>query len=501
MASNWAPPRPWIWRWTADKEVIAVFEQAGDGPPFVALETFVEPRDSGTVAGGGAYLQGTVATLTATPAEGVDFAGWSGHINGTVNPGTVTMDGHKIVYAFFGDTKLDTDGDGLSDVYEKSIGTLTDDPDTDGDSLSDGREVNELGSSPLLEDTDEDGSSDKDEAFHGTGLTDPNDFPFMEREALALYSTFRGKPTDSSPNKKHGAGNNVSAKKGRNGFGRNAYYYNGNDASVTFPYKGVSGAAARAFSIWVKATDAEPGAALFVTGKGADEFSLQIAEDGSGAAQVVAGAVTMTGSTSLLDGSWHQVMVSLGNGGTIGDIGLYVDGTDETPDVGGQASTAIDTKGSGVSLGARGSKDYYKGYIDDVRFYERELHSSEAMKLFKLEEPKAPEEPDTLKPTFSTHPGHVTVALGDAATLTAAVNGKPDPALQWQKLDGRKWVDVKGATEATLTFGQHHRRGCDILPPAGLQQRGRNRQQDRQTVRLGQACIHQDTNRCRLPHG
>ena len=130
---------------------------------------------------------------------------------------------------------------------------------------------------------------------------------------------------------------------------------------MTFPYKGVSGAAARAFSIWVKSTEAEPGAALFVTGKGADEFSLQIAEDGSGAAQVVAGAVTLTGSTSLLDGMWHQVMVSLGNGGTVGDIGLYVDGADETPDVGAQTSTVIDTKGNDISLGARGNKDYFKG--------------------------------------------------------------------------------------------------------------------------------------------
>ena len=71
------------------------------------------------------------------------------------------------------------------------------------------------------------------------------------------------------------------------------------------PLQGVSGAA-RAFSIWVKATDAEPGAALFVTGKEPMSFPCRSPR----MKLKLAGAVTLTGSTSLLDGMWHQVMVS-----------------------------------------------------------------------------------------------------------------------------------------------------------------------------------------------
>ena len=46
------------------------------------------------------------------------------------------MDGHKKVTAFFGDVVKDTDEDGLSDLYEKSIGTDPDNKDTDEDGLT-----------------------------------------------------------------------------------------------------------------------------------------------------------------------------------------------------------------------------------------------------------------------------------------------------------------------------------------------------------------------------
>jgi uncharacterized repeat protein (TIGR02543 family) len=47
------------------------------------------------------YTPGTVLTLTATPAAGYTFAGWSGGVTGTANPETITMDGNKTVTATF----------------------------------------------------------------------------------------------------------------------------------------------------------------------------------------------------------------------------------------------------------------------------------------------------------------------------------------------------------------------------------------------------------------
>jgi uncharacterized repeat protein (TIGR02543 family) len=50
---------------------------------------------------GGTYDEGTVVTLTAVPASGWQFDGWSGDLTGTANPTTITMNADKTVTATF----------------------------------------------------------------------------------------------------------------------------------------------------------------------------------------------------------------------------------------------------------------------------------------------------------------------------------------------------------------------------------------------------------------
>ncbi len=47
------------------------------------------------------YDSGTSVTLTATPAPGWTFAGWSGSLTGSANPASITMDADKTVIASF----------------------------------------------------------------------------------------------------------------------------------------------------------------------------------------------------------------------------------------------------------------------------------------------------------------------------------------------------------------------------------------------------------------
>ena len=49
----------------------------------------------------GKYAYGTIVTLTATPATGYSFTGWSGDLTGTTNPATISMTGDKTVTATF----------------------------------------------------------------------------------------------------------------------------------------------------------------------------------------------------------------------------------------------------------------------------------------------------------------------------------------------------------------------------------------------------------------
>ncbi|MGM0229924.1 hypothetical protein IGJ28_002011 [Enterococcus sp. AZ091] len=64
-------------------------------------------------------------------------------------------------------SKVDTDGDGLTDGKETKIGTDPTKVDTDGDGLTDGKET-EIGTDPTKVDTDGDGFSDGEEVEKGT---------------------------------------------------------------------------------------------------------------------------------------------------------------------------------------------------------------------------------------------------------------------------------------------------------------------------------------------
>jgi uncharacterized repeat protein (TIGR02543 family) len=63
-----------------------------------------DPLVNGTITGmtaDGKYLTGTNATLTAVPAQGYAFTGWTGAANGTANPLSLLMNGDKTIGATF----------------------------------------------------------------------------------------------------------------------------------------------------------------------------------------------------------------------------------------------------------------------------------------------------------------------------------------------------------------------------------------------------------------
>ena len=70
----------------------------------------------------------------------------------------------------------DSDGDGLKDVTERTIGTDPSDVDSDNDGILDGAEA-KFGTNPLAADTDSDGYDDYAEIAAGTDPTDPSVHP------------------------------------------------------------------------------------------------------------------------------------------------------------------------------------------------------------------------------------------------------------------------------------------------------------------------------------
>ena len=85
------------------------------------LTTMAEPSSGGTVSPEGttSYDAGTQVTVTATPASGYNFSGWSGDCSGS-DSCVVTMDGDKSVTAKFTSTAaiaFHSSRDGNSEIY------------------------------------------------------------------------------------------------------------------------------------------------------------------------------------------------------------------------------------------------------------------------------------------------------------------------------------------------------------------------------------------------
>ncbi len=96
---------------TSNRSIVVTFASAS--PQTVSLTASASPANGGVVSRSpnlASYSLGTVVTLTATPAAGYQFAGWSGALSGSINPATVLLDQDRSVTANF---SLVTTGDPL----------------------------------------------------------------------------------------------------------------------------------------------------------------------------------------------------------------------------------------------------------------------------------------------------------------------------------------------------------------------------------------------------
>lgn len=121
----------------------------------------------------GAGTNGAGMNAPATNGTAVNRSGVNGQTAGqmpTSTAGTYQIDSGVPMSNLpgAGATDPDTDGDGLTDAFEKLAGTDPNKIDSDGDGLSDGQEAVVLHTDPLKADTDGDGISDAQELSMGT---------------------------------------------------------------------------------------------------------------------------------------------------------------------------------------------------------------------------------------------------------------------------------------------------------------------------------------------
>lgn len=146
-------------------------------------------------------------------------------------------------------------------------------------------------------------------------------------------------------------------------------------------------------------------------------------------------------TTSVNDGSWHQVV---GVHRTTGNVTIYVDGA---PVEGSIAGSPVNPNNApfligGVVVGSTPTA-MYSGLVDDVQLYNRALSDGEIDYLFLN-----PGQEITGAPVITTQPQSTSVVLGGSVTFSVTNTGSSPFSYQWRF----KGANLIGATAPTLTL-------------------------------------------------
>lgn len=176
---------------------------------------------------------------------------------------------------------------------------------------------------------------------------------------------------------------------------------------------------------WIKASDLSTFQCIFckdIKGDGASQF--RFTAETTGKLKYAAGTESINGNTTLSTGVWYHAVITRSS--ATGLLTMYLNGVNNgTTTIGATPSV----NAANVYIGSRqqsGSPvDMFDGAIDDVRFYDRALTSSEVLNLYK-----------------TTNRALVTTKQAVSTTNKVGVNGG---------LVGHWTFDGKNMTNATAT--------------------------------------------------
>ena len=144
--------------------------------------------------------------------------------------------------------------------------------------------------------------------------------------------------------------------------------------------------ASGSYSFWFKTDTPARGLFSTSTNNAGSNTDRRLSIDNTGIGSRLGGQITSGGTKNYADNQWHHLMYTHGTGG----VKLYVDGQLLAS---GSQTASTQSGQQQLHLGSNpgmGSGRYFKGLMDDFRYYQRTVPGNEVSLLFDGEENKAP---------------------------------------------------------------------------------------------------------------
>ncbi len=209
-------------------------------------------------------------------------------------------------------------------------------------------------------------------------------FSYAQNPVINL--PLNGNTLDISGNNLHGTNSNASLTTDRFNNPNSAYYFNGTNASITIPFSNkfdIPPTGQFTISLWLQPALANSVSALFVKSPFNPSIFNSLWDYGlyllsNKGMSGYANNNFLVGSTTMVQNAcWYHLAVTYNNG----NWNLYLNGSLEAFDYTGTKKSL--QSGGGIALGKKGEAngDYFKGKLDEVRFYDIALNQAEVKKL------------------------------------------------------------------------------------------------------------------------
>ena len=305
--------------------------------------------------------------------------------------------------------------------------------DADGDGLVQSEEQDIYGTSDLRKDTDGDGVNDPMEIADGTNPKDATSYKSLSLGLVAYYP-FNGNAKDASGNGNDASVVGASLTTDRGGVANAAYSFNGGGNYIQLPgNRFLDNSVKVTISAWYRFQGNQSGQ-IFASGDtrpGYDPYSMRIGpggfEDLSVADTSAYRTIKANGSLDYRDGVWrHIVMVLKELDSSTSQLLVYLDGClVTTTNMSPKLTIRYDTD-MVSQIGAIHSIQFWKGQLDDFRFYNRDLSATDVAQLYQQEAGNLDSDGDGLTDTWERGYGRYEKIRG----LIAWDNAKEDALLR-----------------------------------------------------------------------